>query len=236
MGGVHYNIIGGKLFVIATASARVVASANPLCLCARAFCEDGVRCRRAHHRAVCNCPRAVATTAISQLATTSWSCCVDGTMPMGAMISPLFRRHRRHRRRRGVRGNHCNFHSTRSSPAEDGIADHHMMGRTNVVMPSAGKEVATTTPGHQLRPGRLCGFEQGQAARGEAVSGHRLRRPPRRRLHLRSPRKAGGGGQRGGAGRTASRGGRQWQSQAGDGGRGSNQRGGGKQYPVITSR
>ena len=41
--------------------------------------------------AVGNCPRAAAaTTVISRLATTSWACCVDGTTPMGLMISPPF--------------------------------------------------------------------------------------------------------------------------------------------------
>ena len=118
-------------------------------------------CRRTRHHAVGNCPRAAVATAISWLVTTSWSCCIDGTMPMGAMISPPFQRHCCHCRQRGVGGNHCNFHSMRSLPAEDGIADCGVMGWTNVVMPSSGREVAATTLGPSAPAGETLRIRMG---------------------------------------------------------------------------
>ena len=109
---------------------------------------------------------AVALAVISRLALTSWACCVDRMMPMGAMISPLFQRHCCNRQQRGVRGNHCNFHLTRSLPAEDGIADCCVMGWTNVVMPSAGKEVAVTTSGPSAPAGKTLRIQMGPGGVG----------------------------------------------------------------------
>ena len=82
-------------------------------------------------------------------------CCVHGTRPMCATIVFSFRRHHRHRRWQVVGGDHCNFHPTKSLPAEDGIADWCVTRWTIVVKLSAGKEAAaalTMTPGPCIKP------------------------------------------------------------------------------------
>ena len=122
--------------------------------------------RRTRRHAIGNRSRAAAATAISWLVTTSWSCCINRTTPMGAMISPPFQRHCRHPWQRGVGGDHCNFHSTSSLPAEDGIADCGMMGWTNVVMPSAGKEVVVTTLGPSAPAGKTLWIRMGPGGAG----------------------------------------------------------------------